>query len=202
MNKKKEQSEQTKKKVAETARNLFALKGYAATSIEDIVAATGSSKGNIYYHFQSKEGLFLHLLDEWDREWKEQWAAQEHLYTTLEEKLYGLAEHLVLNDLNHPLTKAMDEFLNKEWERSEIRERAANFYQEHIQFNQDLLQEGMDTGVLKADDARTLGLILEALLIGLAEISKHATVFEEEHATLAVYRKSMQIFFQGTALQQ
>ena len=45
MNKKKIQSEQTKKRVADAARNLFANKGYKATSIEDIVEATGSSKG-------------------------------------------------------------------------------------------------------------------------------------------------------------
>ena len=66
---KKQLQEQTKKNLR-MIQSPFVQKGYKATSIEDIVAATGSSKGNIYYHFKSKEGLFLYLIDEWDREWE------------------------------------------------------------------------------------------------------------------------------------
>ncbi|MED1915698.1 TetR/AcrR family transcriptional regulator, partial [Bacillus thuringiensis] len=77
MNKKKQQTEQTKKKIADASRILFMQKGYKATSIEDIVKATGYSGGNIYYHFKSKEGLFLHLIEVWNREWEETWLAKE-----------------------------------------------------------------------------------------------------------------------------
>ncbi|MBP1988584.1 TetR/AcrR family transcriptional regulator [Paenibacillus eucommiae] len=195
MNKKQLQSEQTKKKVAEAARALFGQKGYAATSIEDIVAATGSSKGNIYYHFQSKEGLFLHLLDEWDREWKQQWSEKEQLYTTIEEKLYGFAEHLVANDLNHPLTKATDEFITSEWERSDVQENVANYLTEHIQFNQEMLQQAMEAGELKSDDAWTLGFILEGLLMGLGEMSKRTS---NNESTLNMYQKAIHVFLHGT----
>lgn len=66
MNKKQQQSEETKRRIAEAAKALFMQKGYRSTSIENIVEATGSSKGNIYYHFKSKEGLFLHLIEEWN----------------------------------------------------------------------------------------------------------------------------------------
>ncbi|MEK8129501.1 TetR/AcrR family transcriptional regulator [Paenibacillus filicis] len=197
MNKKQLQSEQTKKKVAEAARSLFAHKGYTATSIEDIVAATGSSKGNIYYHFQSKEGLFKYLLDEWDRDWKEQWAAKEHLFQTTEEKLQGFAEHMVTNDLNHPLTKAMDEFISSGWERSDIQQEMSRYVAEHIEFNRQILQQGMDEGELNADDARTLGFILEGLMMGLGEMSKRAP---NAAATLGIYRKAIQVFLHGTAL--
>lgn len=67
----------TKKRIAEAAKNLFIQKGYASTSIENISEATGVSKGNIYYHFDSKEGLFIHVLDEWEKEWMEQWEDQK-----------------------------------------------------------------------------------------------------------------------------
>ncbi|HEV3472654.1 MAG TPA: TetR family transcriptional regulator [Actinomycetota bacterium] len=40
------------------ARELFAQKGFAATSIEDIVQAAGVTRGAMYHHFQSKEELF------------------------------------------------------------------------------------------------------------------------------------------------
>ncbi|MCU6794378.1 TetR/AcrR family transcriptional regulator [Paenibacillus sp. WQ 127069] len=199
MNKKQLQSEQTKKKVAEAARALFAQKGYTATSIEDIVAATGSSKGNIYYHFHNKEGLFLYLLDEWDRDWKEQWAEKEKLYTTVEEKLYGFAEHLVVNDLNHPLTKATDEFIYSEWARNDVQEEVANYLSDHVQLNQRMLQQAMDAGELKSADARTLGFILEGLLMGLGEMSKRSPNHE---ATLNIYRQAIHVFLHGTVVHK
>lgn len=199
MNKKQMQTEQTKKRVTEAARALFAQKGYAATSIEDIVAVTGSSKGNIYYHFQSKEGLFLHLLHEWDREWKEQWVENEPLYTTLEEKLYRYAEHLVVNDLNHPLTKATDEFIYSEWKRNDVQEEVANYFSQHIQLNQRMLQEAMDAGELKSSDAWTLGFILEGLLVGLGEMSKRSP---NQDTMLSIYRQAINVFLHGTVLQK
>jgi AcrR family transcriptional regulator len=198
LNKKQLQSEQTKKKVAEAARSLFAQKGYAATSIEDIVSVTGSSKGNIYYHFQSKEGLFLYLLEEWDREWKDQWIEMEQLYITVEEKLYGYVEHLVANDLNHPLTKATDEFISSEWERSDVQEEVASYISDHIQFNEKILKEAMEAGELKPDDAWTLGYILEGLLMGLGEISKRA---RNDEKTINMYRKAIHVFLNGIVLR-
>ena len=43
--------------------DLFAEKGYASTSVREIVSAAGVSKPVLYYYFQSKEGLFRAILD-------------------------------------------------------------------------------------------------------------------------------------------
>ncbi|MCG7377907.1 TetR/AcrR family transcriptional regulator [Paenibacillus sp. ACRSA] len=195
MNKKQLQTEQTKKKLADASRALFIQKGYKATSIEDIVAATGSSKGNIYYHFKSKEGLFLYLIDEWDREWDENWTAKEHLYRTSTEKIYGLAEQLVLDEMNHPLTKAADEFFTKEKKENDIEERITVMFERHIQFNRQLVQEGIDNGEFKADNVDHLALILESTIIGLSHMSRN---MEPEQA-LALYRHAVSVFLHGIA---
>ncbi|GIN38852.1 MULTISPECIES: TetR/AcrR family transcriptional regulator [Heyndrickxia] len=193
MNKKKIQSEQTKKRVADAARNLFANKGYKATSIEDIVEATGSSKGNIYYHFKSKEGLFLYLLDEWDKEWEQKWVEKESLYKTTKEKLFGMAEQMVLDDLNHPLTKAADEFFNNEEKTGEIEERIAEMVTGHLKFNQKLIQQGIDSGEFKKEDVESLAIILESLLIGLSQMSRKSTVEE----ALTLYKLAFNVFLFG-----
>jgi|GEM_PF-165272 len=195
MNKKQIQTEQTKKKLADASRALFVQKGYKATSIEDIVAATGSSKGNIYYHFKSKEGLFLYLIDEWDREWEENWAAKEHLYHTSTEKIYGLAEQLILDDMNHPLTKAADEFFTGEKKENDIEERIALMFERHIQFNKQLVEQGIESGEFKADNADNLALILESTIIGLSQLSRG---MEPEQA-LALYRQAASVFLYGIA---
>lgn len=48
--------------------NLFAEKGYASTSVREIVSLAGVTKPVLYYYFHSKEGMFQAILD---------WAAEE-----------------------------------------------------------------------------------------------------------------------------
>jgi len=47
----------------ETATELFAEKGYAGTSVREIVEKAGVSKPVLYYYFKSKEGLFYAILE-------------------------------------------------------------------------------------------------------------------------------------------
>lgn len=54
----------TKRKIFEKSMELFAKKGYEATSIEEITAVAGIAKGTFYYHFSSKEAIFEFLIEE------------------------------------------------------------------------------------------------------------------------------------------
>jgi AcrR family transcriptional regulator len=48
---------ETRRVIIETATRLFAEHGYAAVSIEAVLAACRISRGALYHHFQSKEAL-------------------------------------------------------------------------------------------------------------------------------------------------
>lgn len=48
--------------IIERAAELFAQKGFAATSIREIAEAAGVTKPTLYYYFGSKEGLIDHIL--------------------------------------------------------------------------------------------------------------------------------------------
>jgi AcrR family transcriptional regulator len=50
------------------ARRAFAQRGYAATSLEQIAAEAGLTKGAVYYHFRSKQGLFEVVLRDVQRD--------------------------------------------------------------------------------------------------------------------------------------
>ena len=54
----------TKRKIFETSMELFAKKGYEATSIEEITSVVGVAKGTLYYHFSTKEEIFYFLVEE------------------------------------------------------------------------------------------------------------------------------------------
>lgn len=193
INQKQLKSEQTKRKIADAARSLFAVKGYKATSIEDITGATGSSKGNIYYHFKSKEGLFLHLVEEWDREWNRNWEKEKHRYRTSTEKLYGMAEQLASDDLNHPLTKAADEFFRQDGKPTEVETRLAELMAGHVDFNRKLLQEGIDSGEFAPGKAKRLAFILEALFFGASQMARSMKQ-EEIHG---IYQDAVAVFLNG-----
>jgi len=47
----------------DAAASVFRRNGYAATSIGQLVEATGVHPGSLYAAFGSKRGLFLHVLD-------------------------------------------------------------------------------------------------------------------------------------------
>jgi len=46
------------------ATGLFASKGYAATTVREIVERAGVTKPVLYYYFRSKEGIYLDLMRE------------------------------------------------------------------------------------------------------------------------------------------
>jgi AcrR family transcriptional regulator len=46
------------------AIGMFARKGYAATTVREIVEAAGVTKPALYYHFGSKEGIYLAMMRE------------------------------------------------------------------------------------------------------------------------------------------
>lgn len=46
-------------RIIAAATELFGQKGYGSTSVRELVEAAGVTKPTLYYHFGSKEGLFL-----------------------------------------------------------------------------------------------------------------------------------------------
>lgn len=56
--------EKTKQDIIEVATREFAAKGLSGARIDEIAARTKTSKRMIYYYFESKEGLYLAVLEE------------------------------------------------------------------------------------------------------------------------------------------
>ena len=53
-----------RERIFQAALEVFARKGYHRAIVDDIVRASGTSKGAVYHHFPTKEALFLALVDE------------------------------------------------------------------------------------------------------------------------------------------
>ncbi len=80
----------TKSRIVKAAWNLFYKKGYDATTIEDIISASKTSKGTFYHYFKGKEALLNSLSDLFDNKYKE-------LYNVIDPELSAYDKLLFLN---------------------------------------------------------------------------------------------------------
>lgn len=58
------QSEATRAALLEAARTIFVRDGFERAQVDDIAAEAGRTRGAVYTHFESKEDLFLSLLEQ------------------------------------------------------------------------------------------------------------------------------------------
>jgi AcrR family transcriptional regulator len=56
-----ERGDQTRQAIVTAALTLFAERGFAATSVQDIAGQAGVTKGAFYHHFDSKNAVFLEI---------------------------------------------------------------------------------------------------------------------------------------------
>jgi len=53
----------TRTRILEAGRRMFAAYGYAQASLDKVASAAGMTKGAVYWHFSSKQDLFLAILE-------------------------------------------------------------------------------------------------------------------------------------------
>lgn len=61
----------TKNRIVKAAWNLFYKNGYDHTTVEEIIAASKTSKGTFYHYFKGKEALLNSLSDLFDEKYEE-----------------------------------------------------------------------------------------------------------------------------------
>lgn len=99
-------AEATRALLLEVARRTFSRKGYAGTSLQDIVGPAGLTKGALYHHFKSKADLF------------------EAVYVELEEELtvrVRAALAASADDAQSQLAAALDAFFEASAEPAYLR---------------------------------------------------------------------------------
>lgn len=60
-----QRSEETRARILEASIKQFSINGYNKASVDNICVQAGVSKGAFYHHFETKQDVFLALLDGW-----------------------------------------------------------------------------------------------------------------------------------------
>jgi TetR/AcrR family transcriptional regulator, transcriptional repressor for nem operon len=109
--------EQTKENILSTSETLFLEQGYDKTSMQDIVNASGVSKGAIFHHFKSKEAIFNAVMDKHARNAEEilyQWLSDMNGLTA-KEKLTAILEKSIASQEMHALDGVLTNQIKNPW---------------------------------------------------------------------------------------
>lgn len=158
-----------KQQILDAAIESFCRKGYHGSSINDIVEASGTSKGNVYWYFASKDEIFLAVVEMWaDR-------ALRDLARDLQEKGAGfesLADKVVsrlLRYLNEEraFLLAWTEFATAASRDDEVRQRMISISKKFRKELSKFLSASMDSGEIKKVDVNVLSDVLGAVHDGI-----------------------------------
>ena len=144
----------TKRKIFETSMDLFAKKGYEATSIEEITSVVGVAKGTLYYHFSTKEEIFYFLVEEGMKLLKN----SIDIKTSNLENSIDKLKAIILIQIK--ATKKYENFisilLSQIWGQEQKNKVCREYVFEYINMIEDIIKEGMEKGELAKGDSSVI----------------------------------------------
>ncbi|ODT84059.1 MAG: hypothetical protein ABS76_00685 [Pelagibacterium sp. SCN 64-44] len=138
-------------RITEAAFRLFVTRGYAATTLQQIADDVGMTKGAIFFYFQSKENLLLHLLGVAEQSIVTSFAHQAEASTTSAvERLVAFFHHGARQGLERPyellcLIQISIEFSGSE---TEIGRRVSAIYDKIYGLLARIVEDGQRAGEL------------------------------------------------------
>jgi AcrR family transcriptional regulator len=168
-----ERGEDTRRRILDVAATAFAEKGYTGTSLNELIRATGLTKGGFYFHFRSKEELALAALEHK----KEQWAGRVMSAAMREHRALDRCRAMAwaLCDLyeQDPSFRAIGKLcMGLMDEAPELAPRLQPTFETWVDLTAGLIQAAQDEGDVRPDvDARVAAEHAVATFVGMEEMS-------------------------------
>jgi AcrR family transcriptional regulator len=161
-------SGETRTRILESALRLFGEAGYDATGVAGICSAAGVSKGAFYHHFETKQAVFLQLLEEWLRQLDADLEAALGEAPTVVDGLLGMAARTrgVFAAADGRLSILL-EFWAQARKDPVVWERAMAPFRRYREAFAAIIRKGIDEGSLEAIDAEKAAQALLSLAVGI-----------------------------------
>lgn len=91
----------TKRRLQHAARDLFYRQGYSVTSVSEVVAEAGLTKGAFYHHFASKEEILRDLHDDFVSDQFNRIQAVVDQQLPVDETIRGLVREILVSGQEH-----------------------------------------------------------------------------------------------------
>jgi AcrR family transcriptional regulator len=163
-----DRAQERRQQIMDAALACFARKGYHKTTMDDIVAESGLSKGTLYWYFRSKDELFLSLVNSFflaiqqdmDAIFEQPASASQKLRTMADEfaRFYGEVAQFLNVFFEFWMQGTLNEQLNQLFH---------SMLSEYRGVIGGVIQEGVQAGEFKAVDADQLAVAVMAAYDGL-----------------------------------
>lgn len=160
--------EARREQIIQAAVACFARKGYHLTTMDDIVAESGLSKGSLYWHFKNKRDLLIKVMA-W---YFDQMAAEiepvlAQIPDAVEQLKTILAMFTQVAASDDPLLNIFIDFYAETRHDAEVEQAVHRVMDPYFDLIADVIQRGTDDGDLKPIDARQMAAALMATFDGL-----------------------------------
>jgi AcrR family transcriptional regulator len=161
-------SQQTHLRILNAALVVFSRDGYAASSVNEICAEAGVSKGAFFHHFPTKQALFLELLETWLATLDTQLEAIRLEHKAVPQALIHMAGLMgnVYQEAGGYLPVFL-EFWTQASHDPAVWQTLIAPYHRYQDYFTSLVQQGIQEGTLKPVDPALVARTLVAQAIGL-----------------------------------
>ncbi|MFS0861822.1 TetR/AcrR family transcriptional regulator [Fredinandcohnia sp. 179-A 10B2 NHS] len=193
-----EYKEKKKKEILKSAMKAFGEKGYQVATIDDIVAYSGMSKGAIYNYFESKEDIYVQLMNAQTERDLSRFKQETDALSTSTEKLryfFTTFSGVNLNEQKQRSIQVQIEFFLNSGRDKQLKklmiDRFKNLYQKLLK---DIIDEGKRTGEFGSDVESE---IIAALFWGILDgVSLHYSVIGDQDLYRNTIKKAEEIVLQ------
>lgn len=167
--------------ILDTAKGVFAKKGFKDVTMKDIVDACGISRGGLYIYFDNTESILLECLD------------NESNADYLTDNTAGDALVMFLNDQKKAILSKEDDLTVAEYEymflkKSEGTECAlASLFEKNVEMVAGLIDKGVESEEFYCEDSKAAAQNIMYALEGLKLKSKTIGVNEKDVDTELLY---------------
>lgn len=196
--KKAEQSDASRGRLVAAATELFAEQGFRGTSVQQIGERAGISRGSIFWHFGSKEGLLLAVVDRAFASWEtEELRPEVGDATGVEAIRRGLRSHQrFLAAERGPIRLFFVLLFEALGPRPELQGHFVRFYAHFREQLAAWIAAGQASGDVRADaDAEAVAATIVATIGGLA----YQALLDETLDLDAIYTALADTFTRGLA---
>lgn len=162
-------SEERKAQIFQAALTCFSRKGYHQTTMDDIVAESGLSKGALYWYFESKKELFLSLFQEVMGQFSQTWESIVNEKASATDKLLSSLA-LFCTEFKEfvPFFGVLMEAWALTLHDEDVENLTRELYEPYLDIMTRIVEEGITSGEFRVVSSQATAMVVMTLFDGIA----------------------------------
>ena len=182
---------ETRIEIIDAAMELFANKGYHETTMSDVVEASNTSKGTVYYYFDNKQELFETMINDVISRLYNSFERIAEKDCSVKDKLKKMMEvHANFYKKNYKL--AFSIFMEGKKIDADCKEEIWRWHKKFNSLVENVMKDGVEEGLLKDKNLK----LMSFSFLGLTN-SFGPSVFEGDYDVNELVDYTIELFLQG-----